>query len=248
MQTQRRGNIVMVVPGAGRVSAARTRRDASGSAERRAAMAPPGGESRGLGSTLLLREPRAESREPRVYQPPGHAMPRLSRCRSPRPPEFPPPLAGDPSCADESRAAHLPAASGKPFAGRTSGAPVPLVRARGPKRALPKRATRGRGTSTGLRTFLTRLGVLLAFSTAVARRHSGLAMRFPGRSQHTGGRWLTALAARWLVDGPNSARCRRARAWPPQRAVEAKPPGSPERRGRRELSSSPPGRGGACLR
>ena len=201
------------------------------------------------------REPRAESREPRA-RPPGcrepepraytnrRGAPCLSRCRSPRPPEFSPPLAGDPPCADESRAAHLPAASGEPFAGRPPGAPASPARARGPKRALPKRATRGRGgTSTGLRAFLTRLGVLLAISTAVARRHSGLAMRFPGRSQHTGGRWLAAMAAQWLVDGSNSTRRRRARAWPPQRAVGAKPPSSPERRERQETSSCRPGPG-----
>ena len=68
-------------------------------------------------------------------------------------------------------------------------------------------------------------------------------MRFPGRSQHTGGRWLAAMAAQWLVDGSNSARRRRARAWPPQRAVGAKPPGSPERRERQETSSCRPGPG-----
>ena len=61
-------------------------------------------------------------------------MPRLSRCRSPRPPEFSPPLAGDPPCADESRAAHLPAASGEPSAaipgtGGRAGAPARSARA-----------------------------------------------------------------------------------------------------------------------
>ena len=75
------------------------------------------------------REPRAESREPRVYQPPRRSTPRLSRCRSPRPPDFSPPLAGAPPCADESRAAHLPAASGEPSAaipgpGARAGAPA----------------------------------------------------------------------------------------------------------------------------
>ena len=72
-------------------------------------------------------------------------------------------------------------------------------------------------------------------------------MNFPGCAPQTGGRWLTALAARWLVDSSNSARCRRARAWPPQRPVGAKAPGSPEQRGRRELSSSPWGRGVPAL-
>ena len=98
------------------------------------------------------REPRAESREPRVYQPPRRPTPRLSRCRSPRPPEFPPPLAGDPPCADESRAAHLPAASGEPFAGRPPRAPASHARVRG-----PNRATGLQQTSTGLRAIPTRL-------------------------------------------------------------------------------------------
>ena len=70
MRTQRRGDVVIAVPGAGRASAARTRRDAPGPAERRAVMASLGGELRGLGSTLFKRaesrEPRAESREPRA--------------------------------------------------------------------------------------------------------------------------------------------------------------------------------------
>ena len=79
-------------------------------------------------------------------------MPRLSRCRSPRPPEFPPPLAGDPPCADESRAAHLPAASGEPFAGRPPRAPASHARVRG-----PNRATGLQQTSTGLRAIPTRL-------------------------------------------------------------------------------------------
>ena len=68
-------------------------------------------------------------------------------------------------------------------------------------------------------------------------------MNFPGCAPQTGGRWLAAMAAQWLVDGSNSARRRRARAWPPQRAVGAKPPGSPERRERQETSSCRPGPG-----
>ena len=47
MRTQRRGDVVIAVPGAGRASPARTRRDASGPAERRAVMASLGGEPRG---------------------------------------------------------------------------------------------------------------------------------------------------------------------------------------------------------
>ena len=54
-------------------------------------------------------------------------MPRLSRCRSPRPPEFPPPLAGGPPCADESRAAHLPAASDEPSEVSADGGPAGLA-------------------------------------------------------------------------------------------------------------------------
>ena len=136
----------------------------------------------------------AESRELKLYQPPRRSTPRLSRCRSPRPTEFPPPLAGDPPCADESRAAHLPAASGEPSAGRPPGAPVPLARTRGPKRALPKRATRGRGTSTGLRAILTRPGVLLAISTAVARRNWALTVDVLWNLLGMGGRSRTVPA------------------------------------------------------
>ena len=77
------------------------------------------------------REPRAESREPRLYQPPGRTMPRLSRCRSPRPAEISPPLAGEAPGANHPRAACLPAASGEHAAGSAPGASVACAPARG---------------------------------------------------------------------------------------------------------------------
>ena len=142
------------------------------------------------------REPRAESREPRAesrYQPPRrrHASAEPMQV-APTDAEFSPPLAGDPPCADESRAAHLPAASGEPSAGRPPGAPVPLARTRGPK---PRVAEACREVEEHrAAAFLTRLGVLLGISTAVARRHRGgdtLSRAWPTH----GLRRLTAFAA-----------------------------------------------------
>ena len=90
---------------------------APAAAQSPAAMRTPHDGASGANSLdAIKREPRAESREPKLYQPPRRSTPRLSRCRSPRPTESPPPLAGEPPCADEYRAAHLPAASGEPSA------------------------------------------------------------------------------------------------------------------------------------
>ena len=65
-------------------------------------------------------------------------------------------------------------------------------------------------------------------------------MRFSGRGQQTGGRRLTAIAARWLVDGSVPARGCRAWAWARRSMAGIGLPVSPERGERRESSSSSP--------
>ena len=69
-------------------------------------------------------------------------------------------------------------------------------------------------------------------------------MRFPRNGRRRGGRWLTAVLARWLGVGAVPAWCRRAWAWPRRRVrvVGACLPGALERRARRAPSSGPSGR------
>ena len=69
-------------------------------------------------------------------------------------------------------------------------------------------------------------------------------MRFPRNGRRRGGRWLTAVLARWLGAGAVPAWCRRAWAWPRRRVrvVGACLPGALERRARRAPSSGPSGR------
>ena len=66
-------------------------------------------------------------------------------------------------------------------------------------------------------------------------------MRFPRNGRRRGGRWLTAVLARWLGVGAVPAWCRRAWAWPRRRVrvVGACLPGALERRA---PSSGPSGR------
>ena len=66
------------------------------------------------------------------------------------------------------------------------------------------------------------------------------AMRFTGRGRRTEGLWLTVLAARWPVDGLDSAWCRLTSARPCRRPMEARLPGSPECRERRGPVPCPP--------
>ena len=65
-------------------------------------------------------------------------------------------------------------------------------------------------------------------------------MRYTERGQQTGGRRLTAFAARWLVDGSIPARCRRAWAWARLSVVGIKRPVTSEREQRRNPSSGSP--------
>ena len=65
-------------------------------------------------------------------------------------------------------------------------------------------------------------------------------MRFPRNGRRRGGRWLTAVLARWLGVGAVPAWCRRAWAWPRRRVACL--PGALERRARRAPSSGPSGR------
>ena len=65
-------------------------------------------------------------------------------------------------------------------------------------------------------------------------------MRYTERGQQTGGRRLTAFAARWLVDGSIPARCRRAWAWARLRVAGIKRPITSERAERRNPSSGSP--------
>ena len=69
-------------------------------------------------------------------------------------------------------------------------------------------------------------------------------MRFLRNGRRRGGRWLTAVLARWLGVGAVPAWCRRAWAWPRRRVrvVGACLPGALERRARRAPSSGPSGR------
>ena len=62
-------------------------------------------------------------------------------------------------------------------------------------------------------------------------------MRFPRNGRRRGGRWLTAVLARWLGVGAVPAWCRRAWAWPRRRVrvVGACLPGALERRAPRAL-------------
>ena len=67
-------------------------------------------------------------------------------------------------------------------------------------------------------------------------------MVYPRNARRSSGRWLTAVAARWLGDGSVPAGCRRAWAWPRRSVVGARLPGALDPRARPAPASCPSGR------
>ena len=67
-------------------------------------------------------------------------------------------------------------------------------------------------------------------------------MLYPRNARRSSGRWLTAVAARWLGDGSVPAGCRRAWAWPRRSVVGARLPGALDPRARPAPASCPSGR------